>query len=66
MEKYTIYVKDDYIQIQEADYVEHGWIIKIKGKFIWLYEIPYGGGEEMLIGDFKTLEKAICYSKTLT
>ena len=66
LDKYTMYVKDDCIQIQEADYVEHGCIIKIKGKFIWLFEIPYGGGEEILIGDFKTLEEAIIHSKTLT
>lgn len=60
-----MYVKDDYIEIQESDYIEHGCVIRIDGEVILLLEIPYGGGEEVLIGYFKTLKEAINYSKTL-
>lgn len=66
MEKFSCFLKDDKIIIQEADYIEDGCYIEIIGKDISLYEIPYGGGEVMCIGKFESLIEAIDYSKTLS
>ena len=66
MEKYTMFIKDGKITIQEAEYIEDGFYIEVVGKEITLYEIPYGGGEEQKIGNYDTILEAIEYSKTLT
>ena len=66
MDKYTMFLKDGKITIQEADYIEDGCYIEIVGKRITLFEIPYGGGQEQKIGNYDTILEAIDYSKTLT
>ena len=64
--KLTAYVKDNVITLQAADYVEDGNLIKINGNKIELYEIPYGGGEEIFIGEFATIIDAIAKGDMLT
>ena len=66
MDKYTMFVKDGIITIQEAEYIEHGWYIQIVGNEITLYEIPLYGGQEEKIGNYDTILDAIASSKTLT
>jgi len=66
MEKYTMYLKGNKIQIQEADYIEDGCYIEIINDKITLYEIPLYGGEPRTVGIFKTIIEAINFSKTMT
>lgn len=66
MDKYTMFLKDGKITIQEAEYIEDGCYIEVVGKEITLYEIPLYGGEEQEIGKYETILEAIEYSKTLT
>lgn len=47
------------VRIQSANYIEDGWYIDIIGNEITLYEIPYGGGEPIKVGDFLTVAGAI-------
>lgn len=47
------------VRIQSANYIEDGWYIDIIGNEITLWEIPYGGGEPIKIGDFLTVAGAI-------
>ena len=44
MDKYTMYLEDGKITIQEAAYLEDGCYIEVVGKEITLYEIPLYGG----------------------
>lgn len=66
MEKYTMFLKDDKITIQEADYIEDGCYIEIAGSEITLYEIPHGGGEPITVCSFNTVIEAIKHINTLT
>ena len=52
MDKYTLFLKDGKITIQEAEYIEDGFYIEVVGKEITLYEIPYGGGKEQKMVKF--------------
>ena len=60
------HIKDNEITLQKSDYVEDGNLIKINGNKIELYEIPYGGGTEIYIGEFDTIIEAIAKGNTLT
>ncbi len=64
--KLIAHIRDNKITLQKADYVEDGSLIKIDGNKIELYEIPYGGGDEILIGKFNTIIEAIAKGDTLT
>lgn len=67
MEKYVLLINSGTIIIQEAEYIEHGYFIKIEGSEITLYEIYYPGGEsEVEVGKFSTLIEAIEHSNKLT
>jgi hypothetical protein len=70
MEIWTAIVKDGVITLQSAPYIEHGPYIEITAdeidQYITLYEIPYGGGEPVLIDTFSTVIDAIEHSKKLT
>lgn len=57
---------DNSIRIQSANYIEDGWYIEIIGNVISLWEIPYGGGEPIKIGDFSTVASAIYAAFRLT
>jgi len=54
------------VRIQTANYIEDGWYIEIIGNEITLYEIPYGGGEPIKVGDFLTVAGAIHAAGRLT
>jgi hypothetical protein len=54
------------VRIQPANYIEDGWYIDIIGNEITLWEIPYGGGEPIKIGDFLTVAGAIHAAGRLT
>ena len=54
------------IIIQESRYIEHGNYIEIINDTIILYEIPYGGGDPIMIGEFDTLQSAFDKANTLT
>lgn len=64
--KFTMYLEKDVITIQEADYVEDGMIIEIIDNKITLYEIPYGGGEKVRVGEYESIQKAISVYSQLT
>jgi len=66
MDKYTMFLKDGKITIQDAEYIEDGFYIEVIGKEITLYEIPLYGGEEQEINKYETILDAINASKTLT
>ena len=66
MEKLILYVKEDYLQIQRAEYIEDGWFIRIYGTKVKLYEIPYGGGKENNVGVFESIQDALDYRISLT
>lgn len=57
---------DNSVRIQSANYIEDGWYIDVFGNEISLYEIPYGGGEPIKIGDFLTVAGAIHAAVRLT
>lgn len=65
-ENLVIIKEKDKLTIQSARYIEHGWFITIIDDKIDLYEIPYGGGEENHVGNFKTLKEALDYRNNLT
>lgn len=65
-EKYFLYIQNGVIIIQESEYLEHGWFVKIENNFIELKEIPYGGGEEIHVNTFISIEEAIIAGKALT
>ena len=54
------------VRIQSANYIEDGWYIDIIGNEITLWEIPYGGGSPIKIGDFLTVAGAIHAAGRLT
>jgi len=54
------------VRIQPANYIEDGWYIDVIGNEITLYEIPYGGGEPIKVGDFSTVAGAIHAASRLT
>lgn len=61
----VVFLKDGNIVIQSADYIEDGWIIYCKPSGeIELTEIVYGGGGEMFVGFYKTVQDA--YQKALS
>lgn len=66
MQKLITYIKENIITIQQAEYQEDGWYIGIKGSEITLFEIPYGGGEENVIGVYDTIIEAINAGEALT
>ena len=66
MKKYTMFVEGDNILIQEADYIEDGWYVKIEEDKITLFEIPLYGGEERKIKEHKSIVNAISHSESLT
>lgn len=61
----VIHVRDNVITIQQSPYIEHGSYIEIIHDGITLYEIPYGGGEPINIGQYRTLMEAIEVSNKL-
>jgi hypothetical protein len=62
----VVLMKEGVITIQSARYIEDGWYIEIIGDDISLYEIPFGGGEPMVIGKYNTLLSAIEAANKLT
>ena len=54
------------VRIQPANYIEDGWYIDIIGNETTLWEIPYGGGKPIKIGDFLTVAGAIHAAGRLT
>ena len=54
------------VRIQLANYIEDGWYVDIIGNEITLWEIPFGGGEPIKIGDFLTVAGAIHAAGRLT
>ena len=67
MEKYTLYLyENNRIRIQKSDYIEYGFIVEIMNDIISLIEIPYGGGKEAFIAEFKTVQQAIIAGELLT
>ncbi|MNQ55077.1 hypothetical protein D3C85_691590 [compost metagenome] len=63
-ERFIAYYTDGVLTIQEADYVEDGWLIKTgaNGKFeVWL--IPQYGGEEAHIETFESFHEALKFTK---
>lgn len=61
-----MFIVNDLVQIQRAEYIEDGMIIRIIGKEIILYEIPMFGREEIEIGKFNSIIEAINHSKKLS
>jgi hypothetical protein len=67
MEKYTLYFyENNTIRIQKSDYIEHGFIVEIVNDIISLIEIPYGGGKEVCVAKFNTVQQAIIAGELLT
>lgn len=66
MEKLIAYVVDGLITIQRSEYIEDGMIIRVDGSIITLIEIPYGGGDEIIVGTFNTIIEAFNHYKTLS
>lgn len=66
MEKGVFYKKGNTFILQEAEYIEDGFYIEIKGNEFILFEIPLGGGEPIEIDTFYDLSYAIDYKNTLT
>ena len=64
--KMTVYIKDNLITLQNADYVEDGYFIHIDKDKIELFEIPLYGGTPIPIGKYNTIIEAIAKSETLT
>lgn len=44
--------------LQEREYIEDGWQIKITSESIQLWEIPSCGGDEKFIEEFQTIQDA--------
>jgi hypothetical protein len=65
-ETYYLHIQNGIIVIQEAKYLEHGWFVYIENNIIELKEIPYGGGQEIHVGTFGSIEEAITAGKALT
>lgn len=65
-ETYYLHIQNGIIVIQEAKYLEHGWFVYIEKNIIELKEIPYGGGQEIHVGTFCSIEEAITAGKALT
>lgn len=65
MEKLSLIIIGNKIQIQRSDYIEDGWYILVNKDKIQLYEILFGGGEPIFIGEYKTLIEAITQGKNL-
>lgn len=66
-ERLTTYVDEiGVITIQRAEYTEYGWVIEVSGATIRLFEIPYGGGERMLVDSYDTIIDAIRAAELLT
>lgn len=65
-ETYYLHIQNGIIVIQEAKYLEHGWFVYIENNIIELKEIPYGGGQEIRVGTFGSIEEAITAGKALT
>lgn len=66
MEKLILYINGNEIIVQQADYIEHGWRVVIRGRLNYLYEIPYGGGDEIFVSIYDTLLNAIKAGESLT
>lgn len=66
MEKLTLYIIGNKIQIQRSDYIEDGWYVVVNGSKNQLYEIPQGGGDAIYIGEYATLLEAIRQGESLT
>ena len=66
-ERLTTYVDENgVVTIQPAEYIEDGWVIEVSGASIRLFEIPHGGGEQMLVDSYDTIIDAIRAAKLLT
>lgn len=66
MRKLTIYIKENKIIIQRADYIEDGWYIEIIDNVITLWEIPLHGGKERKIRNYETVMEAINAGDAIT
>lgn len=66
MDKLITLINGNKIIIQRAEYIEDGWYVVVSGTEIQLYEIPYGGGDPVFIGDYPTLIEAIRIGQSLT
>ena len=64
-ETYYLHMQNGIIVIQESKYLEHGWFVYIENNIISLKEIPYGGGQEIHIGTYASIEEAIIAGKSL-
>jgi len=63
----VVFLKDGDIVIQSADYIEDGWVIYCKPSGqIELKEIPFGGGEEVHVGFYETIQQAYQIALSLT
>lgn len=63
---YYLHIQNGIIVIQQAKYIEHGWFVYIENNVIELKEIPYGGGQEIHVGTFTSIEEAINAGESLT
>lgn len=52
-------VTGDTICFQRASYIEDGWLIEMFDEYIKLFEIPMGGGGQILIGQYDNLFDAL-------
>lgn len=52
------HVRDDCVIMQERQYIEDGWFIKVIPSQVQLWEIPQYGGEEYLIATFPSITEA--------
>jgi hypothetical protein len=52
------HVRADCVILQEREYIEDGWFIKVIPSQVQLWEIPQYGGEEYLIATFPSITEA--------
>ena len=52
------HVRADCVILQERQYIEDGWFIKVIPSQVQLWEIPQYGGEEYLIATFPSIYEA--------
>lgn len=58
----VIHIYDDHVIIQERDYVEDGWFIKVIPSQVQLWEVPQYGGEPALTCTSTSIQDAYRYA----
>lgn len=59
-DKLLLFNDNSKLTIQRSEYIEDGAFIEVIGDEITVCEIPMYGGEEKVVGKYKTLIEAIC------